>query len=956
MLTSSNIVAESYRVIQLLPKPLRDAVLEKFGVLTEPQIEAIPLILNGKNLLLMAPTGTGKTEAALIPSLAKVVSGEPVQGVRILYITPLRALNRDLLDRIEWWAGRLDLTVSVRHGDTVERERRIQTLSPPNILITTPETLQILLTARILRRHLKTVETIIVDEVHELASDKRGEQLSVGLERLEEITGRQFQRIGLSATVGSPDRVAAFLAGVGRSCEIVRVPVSRNLSISVEFPKPSGSDYELADYLSVPPEVAARMSLIRRLVEGHESTLIFTNTRPLAEIITNRFRAWDETIPIGIHHGSLSKSTRVGAEQALKTGGLIGVVCTSSLEMGIDVGRVELCIQYNSPREVTRLVQRIGRSGHRIGGLAKGVIIVMDSDDALESIVIARRAHSDLIEDVEVPELSLDVLAHQIAGMLIERGEITPADALRVLRRSYCYRDLTRDILIRVAGHLAKLGIAHVTADDTKITRPESLTRLYDYYFANLSMIPEEKQYLVITENTGEPVGTLDEEFVAEHGSEGTRFILMGRAWEIIQAAGERIFVTPLESLEGAVPSWVGDEIPVPFEVAQEVGEIRRGAAKALADGFFEGWAENFKRTYRCDDQLLNNSLAEVYAHVRQGLPVPSDNLVVVENTPEYVIVNICGGLKVNRTLSRTIGYILSKQTGYPVSLMQDAYRIVLRSPSIDAGLVEKALRGLGSLEEFKEIVRSAVEVSSLFRRRLVHVARKMGVISREASILDISLEKLAESLKGTVVYEEAVNYTLKVDFSPEQSYEMLKAIAEGRLGLVTIELDEPSPLAKLTIGRHEYDIDVIATDRLHKLVVNAVRGRLNSEMVTLICSSCFQWFSRVYVREVDNEPSCGNCSSRSLGVVPEEPETLYSLISRKGRPANRKERAVRRQILWTARLVERYGKAAVFALASRYLDVKTVEEILSKESSLGVRLVELIVEEEKKSLQRMFR
>jgi ATP-dependent Lhr-like helicase len=955
-LVAPKVNAESDRVIQLLPKPLRDAVVEKFGVLTEPQIEAIPVILEGKNLLLMAPTGTGKTEAALLPSLARLVAGEPVSGVRILYITPLRALNRDLLDRIEWWAGRLDLTVSVRHGDTVERERRVQALSPPHILITTPETLQILLTARVLRRHLKAVETVIVDEVHELASDKRGEQLSVGLERLEEITGRPFQRIGLSATVGSPDRVAAFLSGVGRECEVIRVPVSRSLQISVEFPKPSGADHELAEHLSVPPEVAARMNLIRRLVESHESTLVFTNTRPLAEIITNRFRAWDETIPIGIHHGSLSKSTRVGAEQALKTGGLIGVVCTSSLEMGIDVGRVELCIQYNSPREVTRLVQRIGRSGHRIGGLAKGVIIVMDSDDALESLVIARRAYSDLIEDVEIPQLSMDVLAHQISGMLIERGEIQPEDAIRILKRSYCYRELTREAFMRVVDYLARLGIAHVTADGTRITRPESSTRLYEYYFRNLSMIPEEKQYLVISEITGEPVGILDEEFVAEHGSEGTRFILMGRAWEILQAAGERIYVAPLESLEGAVPSWVGDEIPVPFEVAQEVGEIRGSAATALASGTFNHWAEDFKKRYGCDDKLLHDALNEVFEHVKRGLPVPSNKLIVVEETPDYVIVNICGGLRVNRTISRTIGYLLSQRTGSPVSLVQDAYRIVLRSRFIDGEMVEKALRDIGSMEGWEGTVGLAVEASSLFRRRLVHVARKMGMISHDASILDINLEKLAESLKGTVVYEEALNYTLKTDFAPEKAHEILEAITEGKLGIVRIELDEPSPLARLTIGRHEYDIDIIATDRLQKLVINAVKGRLNSEMVTLVCSSCFQWYSRVYVREVDNVPVCGQCNSPSLGVVREEPEAIYPLLSRRGRPVNKKERSLRRQILKTAKLVERYGKTAVFTLASRYLDIETVEKVLERENSLGVRLVELIIQEEKKTLQRMFR
>ncbi|GBC68861.1 RNA helicase CrhR [archaeon HR01] len=946
----------SEAVIELLPKPLREAVRERFGALTEPQVEAIPKILEGRNLLLMAPTGTGKTEAALIPILARVLTGGAVQGVKILYITPLRALNRDLLERIEWWANRVDLTAAVRHGDTVERERRVQALLPPNILITTPETLQILLTAKTLRQHLRSVEAVIVDEVHELASDKRGAQLSVGLERLEKITGKPFQRVGLSATVGSPERVASFLAGVGRGVEVVRVPVSRNLSIKVEFPRPSPEDHELARYLSIPEEVAARMSLIRRLVEGHESTLVFTNTRPLAEILTNRFRAWDEAIPIGIHHGSLSKTTRVGAEQALKTGGLIGVICTSSLEMGIDVGRIELCIQYNSPREVTRLVQRIGRSGHRIGGLAKGVVIVMDSDDALESLVIARRAYSDLIEEVEVPTNSLDVIAHQLAGLLIEYFEVGTADALELFRKSYCFKDLSMDQLLRVADHLTRLGIAHLTVDGARISRPESSTRLYEYYFSNLSMIPEEKQYLVVREGTGEPVGILDEEFVAEYGSVGTRFILMGKAWEIIQAAGERIYVVPLESLEGAVPSWVGDEIPVPLEVAQEVGRIRGGAAEAFRDGRLEEWLKEFTETYMCGEGLALESLREVSEHLRMGLPVPSDRVVMVEETPEYVVVHLCGGLRANRTISRVLGSELSRRVGAPISVVQDAYRIVLRSRNIDGEMVENLLRELGQTHDWENLVKTAVESSNLFRRRLVHTARKMGVISREASILDISLEKLAESLKGSVVYEEGLNHSLQTDFAVETAGQLLKAIASGATAVVRVSVDEPTPLARLTIGRHESEIDVIATDRLQRLVANAVRGRLNSEAVTLVCSSCFQWYSRQAVRDVSQNPACGNCGSNRLGVLHEEPEAILHLLSTRGRPANRREKSIKRQILKTARLVERYGKPAVFTLASHYLDPETAEEILSRESSLGMRLIELIIEEEKKSLQRMFR
>ncbi|MEM2095691.1 MAG: DEAD/DEAH box helicase [Candidatus Caldarchaeum sp.] len=945
---------KSASVLSLLVKPLQEAVLERFSELTEPQIQSIPRILEGENLLLMAPTGTGKTEAAVIPLLNRLLIQPGGEGVRILYITPLRALNRDLLERVEWWAARLDMTVGVRHGDTIQRERRTQTLMPPTILITTPETLQILLTARTFRQHLKHVEAVVVDEVHELAGDKRGAQLSVALERLVEITGRDFQRIGLSATVGSPEKVASFLVGVGRRCSIVRVPVVRHLKITVEYPDPSPEDFRLAEMLLIYPDVAARMNLIKTLVDSHESTLVFTNTRPLAEVLTNRFRAWDEAAPIGIHHGSLSKSTRVGAEQALKTGGLSGVVCTSSLEMGIDVGRIELCIQYNSPREVSRLIQRVGRSGHTINRTAKGVIIVADSDDALESLVIVRRALEDKLEPTEIFENSFDVLAHQIAGLVIERGEIRVENLVNILRRSYCFRNIGPEQVLKVAQHLEKLGAVLITTENI-ITRGVKRTVLYDYYFSNLSMIPEEKQYLVVNESTGEAVGILDEEFVAEHGEPGTRFILMGKAWEIIQTSSERIYVAPLESLEGAVPSWVGDEIPVPYQVAEEVGRIRRVYAEALQAEKADTALSELSQIYRTDTSLLKKSLKEVEQHLGLGIPVPSDKVFVFEETPQYVVLHITGGLKANRTLSRVLAHRLASRTGAAVAVQQDAYRIVFKSREINADMVEYELKKLLD-DDWAGTVSRAVESSSLFRRRLVHVARKMGVLSREASILDVSAVKLAEMLKDTVVYEEAINHSLVADFDSSTALTLVNRIVQGSTGLIKVRLESPSPLAMLTINRYSSDMDVVASDRLEKLVLNAVRGRLNNEPATLVCVSCWNWYRRCFVKELEPRPVCGSCESTSLGVLTVEPEELMNLLARRGKPSNRKERGIRSQAVKTAELVDRYGKAAVFTLASKYLSVQDASEILGQESSLGSRLVELIVERERKKIQEMFR
>ncbi|HDD42420.1 MAG TPA: DEAD/DEAH box helicase, partial [Nitrososphaeria archaeon] len=615
-------------VLRMLAKPVADAFRERFKHLTEPQLEAIPKILAGRNLLLMAPTGTGKTEAALLPILSRMLVEGRSPGIKVLYITPLRALNRDLLERIDWWSQRLDFRSAVRHGDTAQRERRFQSLEPPDLLITTPETLQVILTGKILRNHLRSVKWVIIDEIHELATDKRGAQLAVGLERLRRIAGRDFQRIGLSATVGEPELIAEFLVGSGGSYEIVRVSVARSMSFKVVYPEPTEEDRVLAEGLGVYPDVAARLRVIRSLIEEHQSTLIFTNTRPLAEILTNRFRVWDEQMQIGIHHGSLSKTMRVSTEEALKTGKLAGIVCTSSLELGIDVGRIDLCIQYNSPREVTRLIQRVGRSGHAIGRTAKGVIIAIDSDDALESMVIARRAKLEQLERPEIPMKCYDVLMHQVAGLLIEYGRMGLDEALALFRKAYNFKDLTSEDLKSVVEHMRSLGIADIR--DDQIVKPRNTRELYEYYFNNLSMIPEERQYIVVNEVDNEPVGILDEEFVAEYGEPGTRFILMGKAWESHHLSGDRIYVAPLTDYEGAVPSWVGEEIPVPYEVAMEVGSLRREYRDGVLGGEPpERISEKIASRYDVEERAVLRAFREVEEHLRRRIPVPTDQDVL---------------------------------------------------------------------------------------------------------------------------------------------------------------------------------------------------------------------------------------------------------------------------------------------------------------------------------------
>jgi ATP-dependent Lhr-like helicase len=327
-------------VFDALARPVRATLLD-LGIQTptQPQAMAIPHILSGKNVLLVSPTASGKTEAALLPLLSRLVTEERRKGIAILYVTPLRALNRDLFRRATQLTAKIGVRCEIRHGDTPTSQRRKQSRDPPEMLITTPETLQAILPSRAMRKHLRSLRAVIVDEIHELAQDKRGAQLTVALERLRLVTRRRFQRIGLSATVGDPEKVADFLVGSGEQCEILKVNLEKEAKYHVEYPYPTPEDHDLAQSLYTSPDAAARISRIKELVDTHTSTLIFVNSRQHAEMLGLRLGKLDKRI--AVHHGSLSREERSRIEGEFKAGSLRGIICTSTLELGIDIGSAQ---------------------------------------------------------------------------------------------------------------------------------------------------------------------------------------------------------------------------------------------------------------------------------------------------------------------------------------------------------------------------------------------------------------------------------------------------------------------------------------------------------------------------------------------------------------------------------------------------------------------------------------
>jgi len=948
----------------VLAKPIRRLIEQRgFEAPTEPQEKTIPKILEGKNVLLISPTATGKTEAAFLPVLNMLLlTPEMPLGIKILYITPLRALNRDLLERLEWWCNNLDIKLTVRHGDTTTQERRMQALSPPDVLITTPETLQAIMPGRIMRRHLQQTRWVIVDEVHEMADSKRGSQLSLALERLRWITGKEFQMIGLSATIGSPKKVAQFLVGNGREVEIVRVPVARLMSLKVLFPQPQPEDYKLASAIYTHPEVATRLRIIRKYIEQHKSVLLFTNTRAISEVLASRFKVWDIDFPISIHHGSLAKPSRIAAERGLKDGNLKGLVATSSLELGIDVGRIDMVIQYMSPRQVTRIIQRVGRSGHRIGRMAKGLIITMDSDDTLEAMAIARRAGEENLEPVDVPKKPFDALAHQIIGILMKKRRWYFYEIYDLFRKAFPYADLSVEDVERVLTYMHSRfpRFAWVSFEDKLAIKPRSTKAMYEYYFENLSMIPAEKKYLVVDDKSEGAVGVLDEAFVAEYGKPGVKFIIRGSPWQILNVYGDQIFVKEVDDPTGAIPSWVGEQIPVPFDVAQEVGWIRGFVEEQIGEGAeVEEIAAKLVERYPADRDTVKRAIAETVEHVREGYQVPSDSRIVVEDWEDFVIIHAHFGSLTNRALAQLLGHLISDRIGQAVVLQHDPYRILVRTMgTFNTDNVLALFGELKGMPEFavRDLLTKAAVKTGLFKRRIVHVARRFGALKKWVDFSKVSLQQLMRSFEDTAIFDEALKETFTKDIDIEHMIRVLDDVNSGQISVLKLETGGvASPVARIGIEKASMKTDLIAPERMKAILVESAKARLLNEFRTFVCTRCWDYLEPLRIKDLPSRPECPRCGSRALGVLRKAEEAVYSLVEKRGEKLTKDERKLRRWAFETGRLLREYGKVAAVGLCGRKLRADDVKEILKEERELSDRFFELVIEAEKKALKERF-
>jgi len=873
-------------------------VLRELGIddLTPPQRDAIPRILAGANVLLVAPTGIGKTEAALLPILHRILEEKP-EPVACVYITPLRALNRDMLRRMTFFAERLGVRVAVRHGDTPPSERARITKEPPDILITTPETFQILFTGRRLRDQLRTVRWVVVDEIHELAPDERGAQLSVALERLRDLAGREVQRIGLSATVGTPDEAARFLVGVDRPVEIVQSRVPKGIRIRVEMPTAAAGDAEIADRLKVQPAQGTAIRRCYELVKEHTSTLFFVNTRDTAEFLASRLAAWYQDPTVGVHHGSLSRDVRVQMEDDFKSGHLRALICTSSLELGIDVGTADFVLQYSSPREVARIVQRVGRSGHGVGEVSDGVILATKEDDVAEACAIARRALAEEIEPVVVRTNNRSVLANQLVAMAVSERFLEADRAYATVRRSWAFRDLARAEFDDVLAQLD--GLKVLWSRDGRIGRSgQSLA----YFYENISMIPDVRTYRVVDLSSRRAIGTLDEWFVAESAKLGASFIMRGTAWRVIDVKEDHLLVEPVREI-GDVPSWVGEDIPVPFEVAMEVGRMRR--EKDLSE------------------YPVNAHGAEKVREYFDGVgaaPLGTDRRITIEASKELIIVNATFGSKVNETLGQLISALVAARFGQSIGVQTDPYRVVLEVPR---GVVPKRIEEILRPEDpdaLGPLLRVILKNSAFLRWPFVHVAKKFGALRRDVDWQSVSIPRLMKAFENTPLFEEVLDKVFWERMDIPRTAEVLRRVRDGSIEIATTTLTSVGR-AGLEGGRL-----LVIPQKPDRATLLAVKVRLEKDTASFLCLSCkSSW--RAPVKDLPVRIRCETCGGVMVAVVPMYERDRVARLDLES--PDKEDRSLAKRLFTNASLVMAHGRKAVLALMGRGVGEETAARIL---------------------------
>lgn len=832
----------------------------KFSQLTPPQRFSFKLISEGSNVVIASPTGSGKTFAAFMVILSELFKmgeqGKLMDSIYCVYVSPLKALDNDVKKNLlvpltgirevasEDGLELPEIRVALRTGDVTQSEKQRQLANPPHILITTPESLAVLLNAPKFSNSLRSVRWVVVDEIHELVSSKRGVHLSLSLERLVDLVGKDFVRIGLGATLHPLEEAAKFLVGYGedgglRDCKLVDVTWYKPLEVKVVCPV-KDLVHATADELN-----ESMYELLDRLISRHITTLVFTNTRSGTERVTYHLkRKWkekynDETI--GAHHGSLSREVRLDVENRLKSGKLKAVISSTSLELGIDVGFIDLVVQIGSPKSVTRAVQRIGRSGHRFEDTSRGIVITLDRDDLIEVTVMLKCALEKRLDRVQVVKESLDVLAQHVVGMALQR-KWNFDEALSLIRRSYPYRYLDegdfRSVLRYLAGYHVGLedrrvyGKIWYDEEDDVFGRRGKYTRVI--YYLNIGTIPDETKVDVYRLPDKVHVGEIEEGFL-ERLRPGDIFVLGGKLFVFKHARGMRCFVEAAP--KGAVPnipSWFSEMLPLSFDLALDVQRFRGEVAHMISSGYDKRKVVSWiVKNYPVDKRAASM----IFDYIReqslftQG-KVPGLKEFLVERTRyfdrEYLVFHCLFGRRVNDALARAFGIGASDALGSSVGLVvnDNGFSLILpQGKEVDVTSLVKAVAGYN----LEMVLRSNIRRTELMRRRFRHVAARSFLVLRNYKGYKISVNKQHMNAQTLLrVCEEisdefpAISETyreiLKDVMDLEGAEKVLGWLRDGELKVSTIRTDSPSPFSHNLILTGDADV-ILMKDRRRRLL-----------------------------------------------------------------------------------------------------------------------------------------
>ncbi|HSO97901.1 MAG TPA: DEAD/DEAH box helicase [Solirubrobacteraceae bacterium] len=795
-----------------------------FAAPTAAQEQAWPAIASGEHVLISAPTGSGKTLAAFlwgIDRLAAEQAVDPQPGIKLVYVSPLKALSYDVDRNLRAPLRGIgaELEVAVRTGDTPQRERQAMLRHPPDILITTPESLYLMLTGRAQELFAPT-RWCIVDEIHAVAATKRGAHLALTLERLAQASEHDVQRIGLSATQNPLEEVGRFMVGPGRTCRIVDTGVRKPLDLKIHVPVESMVEPDATPSPALDPLAggeATRKSIwpamypeLLALIREHRSTILFVNNRRGAERLALRLNDLAEREIARAHHGSLAREERLVVEEMLKAGELPCLVATSSLELGIDMGAVDLVIQVESPKSVARGLQRIGRAGHNVGDVSRGRIFPKFRADLLECAVVARRMRDGAIETTVVPRNPLDVLAQQIVAIAAAAGDEQPVsvdELYALVTRTYSFAELSRaqfeNVLDMLDGRYPSSAFAELRPriiwDRVAGTiRPRPGAR--QLAVTNAGTIPDRGLYAV-TLPDGRRVGELDEEMVYE-ARPGQTFLLGATTWRIEEIGRDRVVVTPAPGLPGAVPFWKGDTMGRPKELGAAIGAFSRWAVDQTPRGLQQAG-------YDLDDLAARNLLDFLDEQQQATRVVPSDTAIVVERFRDEIgdwrlcILSPFGG-RVHAAWGLALSARLRDELGLESDAIWSDDGIIVHLP--DAEEPPGAELALLDPEEIEDAVVAELGASALFGARFRENAGRALLIPRarpgkrtplwQQRLKSQTLLEVAKQYGEFPIILETYRECLRDVLDLPGLTELLRALHRREISLIEVETPSASPFA----------------------------------------------------------------------------------------------------------------------------------------------------------------